>query len=398
VRVFHDGGKRLAWVGKSPPLSLDTRIKHEEREEERRLMYVALTRAQGRLYLPWSTKGDRPEKIHGAYDSVNRRIVELARTAPRWLSTEQVLDERRGPPPSVVLSAQTRSLPDVLLQDAAGDDAFARLRRRHAGSIVTSYTRLKGGRADANARWLAEPDERRAQKTAESADASALRPARSSGIFLHELLERVPLESFSERGGLDAWRARSDVAALFDEALAVHRVDAAQRAHSERIVWAAYTTAIPLAGGERIDGLASAPRLVREMDFVYPIPEAAMRVLGRGFVRGSIDVAFEHRGRTFFVDWKSDSLASYDPVVLGRHVAAHYEDQVRLYLTAVIKLLGIRDSDDYEARFGGLCYCFLRGMLQEERGVWSARPEWRDAAAWEGTLGVAQAAGTGRSS
>jgi exodeoxyribonuclease V beta subunit len=398
VRVHHEGGRRLAWVGKSAPASVDARIKHEEREEERRLMYVALTRAQGRLYLPSSAKGDSAEKIHGAYESVNRRIVELARTAPRWLSVEQVQDERRAPSPPVVLSAEVRSLPEVMLRESDADDGFARLGRRHAGSIVTSYTRLKGARAEANARWLAEPDERRAQKSAESVDVSALRPARSSGVFLHELLERVPLESFSERRGLDAWRGRPDVASLFDEALAVHRVDPAQRAHSERIVWAAYTTTIPLPGGERIDGLANAPRLVREMDFVYPIPEAAARVLGRGFVRGSIDVAFEHRGRTFFVDWKSDSLASYDPVVLGRHVAAHYEDQVRLYLTAVIKLLGIRAPEDYEARFGGLCYCFLRGMLEDARGVWSARPAWPDVVAWEETLGGAHAAGTGRGS
>jgi exodeoxyribonuclease V beta subunit len=398
VRVYHEGGRRLAWVGKSPPASVDERIKHEEREEERRLMYVALTRAQGRVYLPWSAKGEKAEKIHGAYDTVNRRIVQLARTAPRWMSVEQVEQQRPAPAPRIVLSAEVRSLPDVLLREVAAEDGFGRLKRRHAGSIVTSYTRLKGARAEANARWLAEPDERRAQKTAESIDEPALRSARSSGVFLHELLERVPLESFAERAGFGAWRARPDVAALFDEGLAVHRVDAAQRAHSERIVWAAYTTAIPLPGGERIDGLASAARLVREMDFVYPIPEAAARVLGSGFVRGSIDVAFEHRGRTFFVDWKSDSLASYEPALLGRHVAAHYGDQVRLYLTAVIKLLGIREPETYEARFGGLCYCFLRGMLLDGRGVWSDKPAWNDVVGWEETLGTTHAAGTGRSS
>ena len=67
-----------------------------------------------------------------------------------------------------------------------------------------------------------------------------------SGVI--ELLERLPLDSFSAPS-FDAWRGRPAVAALVEEALAVHRVDPAQRGHSERLVWAAYTTAVALPGG-----------------------------------------------------------------------------------------------------------------------------------------------------
>jgi exodeoxyribonuclease V beta subunit len=189
-----------------------------------------------------------------------------------------------------------------------------------------------------------------------------------------------------------------DVAPLFDEAMAAHRVDPLQREHAEKLVWDAYTTPVLLPGGDdRLDGFAAATTLAREMDFVYPIPEPSHPLPGvgvgvgvphgalrveRGYVRGSLDLAFEHRGLTYFADWKSDSLASYADDALARHVATHYTDQAMLYALAVVRLLGVRSQAEHEARFGGILYCFLRGF-GAERGLWSARPSWDEIVAWD---------------
>jgi exodeoxyribonuclease V beta subunit len=278
---------------------------------------------------------------------------------------------------------------------------------------------MRGAAARSSA-WSEAPEERRAEKAGEAIDqaaaATTLRAARASGVFLHEVLERVPVASFGA-GDVDTWRTRPDVAGLFDEALAAHRVDRAQREHAEQLVWSAYTTALALPAspggpsGGRIDGLATASRLVREMDFVFPIPEDAPSVEPprdagpspvRGYVRGSLDLAFEHRGVTYFVDWKSDSLRDYAPEALGRHVREHYQDQVALYALAVAKLLGVRTREEHDARFGGLLYLFLRGLHAGGAGVWAARPGWDDLVAWEAALrarryGVGAAGGAGRS-
>jgi exodeoxyribonuclease V beta subunit len=132
------------------------------------------------------------------------------------------------------------------------------------------------------------------------------------------------------------------------------------------------------------------------MEFVFPIPEGDHPTLadavdeplpiGRGYVRGSLDLAFEHEGMTYFVDWKSDSLRSYAPDALGRHVREHYEEQAALYALAIVKLLGVRTSEQHAARFGGLLYCFLRGLDANGEGVWSARPSWEKVLAWESAL------------
>ena len=388
VRVYHAGGERLAWVGK-PIVAVEKPIKEEEREEEQRLMYVALTRAQGRLYLPCSLGGSK--SVRGAYEHVNRRLLDVARPSSAWLS---IADGAPFPPTPLhgnLAAVDDSPPPMALLRDDDRRPAYAALRDRHAGAIVTSYTRLKGAR-DARTAWSEEANTRRLDKAAQAVDElpeATLRAARSSGVFLHELLERAPLDSFGTARSLESWRALPEVAARVEEAIAVHRVAPAQRGHAERLVWAAYTTAIALPGGNRIDAIARAAHVVREMDFVYPIPGATSdpaRTV-RGYVRGSVDLAFAHGGLTYFADWKSDSLASYAPEVLARHVKAHYEDQLKLYAMAVVKLLGVRTREEYAERFGGLLYCFLRGMGQGGDGVWSARPSWDDLLRWERELG-----------
>jgi exodeoxyribonuclease V beta subunit len=215
-------------------------------------------------------------------------------------------------------------------------------------------------------------------------------------VFLHEALERVPMESFASPAFAD-WRARADVSALFDESVAAHGIEGSQRARAEALVWSAYTIPFRLPDGRRIARLADARGLAREMGFVFSVAGAAEPAAAvRGFVRGSIDVAFEllvesageTRRLTYFVDWKSDVLPSYTPSALERHVNARYDDQAKLYALAIAKLLGSRTREEHDASFGGMVYCFLRGLDEQGNGLWSARPDWDDLARWEGALGA----------
>lgn len=381
VHVYHEDDRRLAWVGKARA-DVKALVQQEEREEQQRLLYVALTRAMGRLVVPCILRDGKPDRLRGPYEAVHRRVFDLASAGGDLVSVEDL--------PRLVAIAGGRGQagaatpwqpPVALLAEDDGPGDHAALRESRAGAVVTSYTRMHASRSSAHAAW-GEATERRAEKAAEELDASrpvALRSARASGVFLHEVLERVPLASFA---GVDfaAWRARPEVAAVVEDAMAVHRVAPEQRESAERLVWAALTTPVALPGGETLARIADAERVVREMEFVFS-------VAGHGaFVRGSLDLAFEHRGRTYFVDWKTDSLGSYAREALAAHVEAHYADQVHLYALATVKLLGIEGRAAHDARFGGLLYCFLRGMDDRGAGVWSARPTWGDVRTWDEAL------------
>jgi exodeoxyribonuclease V beta subunit len=383
VRILHQDGQRVAWVGK-PRAEVKSLAADEEREEDQRLMYVALTRAKGRLYLPLVLKEGEPAKLRGAYDAVNRRLAHLHTAASPLLTVET-------PPPAVLLRSVPESdadagpwrPPATLLAPDASARELEKLRDQHAGDVVTSYTRMRASRRGARSAWGDEPVDRRAEKSQDelaNTGPEPLRSARASGVFVHEVLERVPLSSFAS-ADLASWRERPEVSSLFDEAIRIHRVDPHQRPHAEQLVWSAFSTEVTLpaaaGGGPRLRGFAHADRVAREMEFVFPVEGS------KTFVRGSLDLALSHASLTYFVDWKTDSLDEYAPARLGAFVQSHYADQASLYALATVRLLGVRSRQEYDARFGGILYCFLRGFEPSGAGLWSTRPSWDEVTQWE---------------
>ena len=136
------------------------------------------------------------------------------------------------------------------------------------------------------------------------------------------------------------------------------------------------------------------------MEFLFPVPERSHRLLSaavgeerwkidRGVLVGFVDFVFSHGGRTYFADWKSDLLRSYDPAIVAAHVTSNYELQARIYTVGVLRLLAIRDESGYGRRFGGLLYLFLRGITPDgkgESGVYFHRPAWSDVVKYEAEL------------
>jgi exodeoxyribonuclease V beta subunit len=106
------------------------------------------------------------------------------------------------------------------------------------------------------------------------------------------------------------------------------------------------------------------PELQRYADAVQGLP--MRRVFG--FLQGFVDLVFEHDGRWWVVDWKSNRLpldpASYAPEALLGVMASHnYVLQAHLYLLAVHRFLRARvPAYRLETHLGGAAYAFLRGF------------------------------------
>ena len=99
-----------------------------------------------------------------------------------------------------------------------------------------------------------------------------------------------------------------------------------------------------------------------------------------GMLKGYIDLVFEHEGRYYVADYKSNWLgphdASYHAPALRAQVLAHrYELQYVLYVFALHRLLRARLPDyDYERHMGGAVYLFLRGHAAPGQGLHLERP------------------------
>ncbi|MFC5078382.1 RecBCD enzyme subunit RecB [Vibrio thalassae] len=146
----------------------------------------------------------------------------------------------------------------------------------------------------------------------------------------------------------------------------------------------------------------SAQRLV-EMEFLLPIEvldavslnrviqrydalSAKATELGfytvKGMLKGFIDLVFEHQGKYYVLDWKSNHLGDeaerYQKHQLNNAMVDHrYDLQYQIYALALHRFLKTRIADyDYDQHFGGVFYLFLRGVRPDsDSGIFSARPD-----------------------
>jgi exodeoxyribonuclease V beta subunit len=119
----------------------------------------------------------------------------------------------------------------------------------------------------------------------------------------------------------------------------------------------------------RVDALCRAHLLDGE-----PRPSLPPRRL-HGMLMGFADLVFEHRGRYWVLDYKSNRLArhdaGYDAAALTAAMASHrYDVQAALYLVALHRLLRVRLGTAYVPRehLGGALFFFVRGLRGPERG------------------------------
>ncbi len=102
-----------------------------------------------------------------------------------------------------------------------------------------------------------------------------------------------------------------------------------------------------------------------------PLPDRELR----GMLTGFADLVFEHDGRYWVLDYKSNRLGPHDddyrPDALEAAMAAHrYDVQAGLYLLALHRLLRLRLGAAYEpeAQLGGAVFLFLRGIRGPANG------------------------------
>ncbi|VVQ25621.1 exodeoxyribonuclease V subunit beta [Pseudomonas fluorescens] len=107
---------------------------------------------------------------------------------------------------------------------------------------------------------------------------------------------------------------------------------------------------------------------------------AAEPVLLNGMFKGFIDLTFEHDGRYYVADYKSnwlgvDDMAYTEQAMEQSILDNRYDLQYVLYLLALHRQLKVRLADyDYDRHVGGALYLFLRGTRAPSQGVYFARP------------------------
>ncbi len=424
LSLYHLDGKRMAHLaGACTPPDVASAIDMDAKQESQRLLYVAMTRARVLVYLPYL--GAPPswapclgtqtsawgKNLKGLYRILDDRLAELfvpgndGRLArySRWMRVQagqgallaglpQGCSSPWVPPGNLlVLPADTRERP-------------GELRRAHAGFIITSYSAMRTAGLSSQAGDGPGPELVHAVETPPALRRPGDLPGGlAAGTFLHAVLERVPFESALEHDDPVAWSRLPDVSGIIVEEARRCGVQAVHLTHAGALLHATLRAPLTLGKTTIARGLASADRVLREMELVFPIPEEGHPTLvsprvqddplpfgiRRGAIRGFVDVIFEHAGRVYFADYKSDTLESWDRAALAAHVGDHYALQARIYAVGLVRMLGLHDERSYDARFGGLAYLFMRGMASPDAsGVHFERPSFDEVVSWERDLGA----------
>jgi exodeoxyribonuclease V beta subunit len=390
VHMLRDGAGRAIVVGR-PDDSTQKLLDEEIEAENQRLAYVALTRAQVRLYLP--LYGESVLQKHAAYQPIQRCVGPFV--GPRAADARRLFEPRPitvgGPelPPAPADALAGFTAPPV---PAVAE--LAPLPRVRGGLEMLSYTRLA---SDADAAIVAPPGDPLAMPLEihpsefDADDATGevgpndLPPGASSGLMLHDVLEVADLELVRRVPDLAAWLAEPAVAEQLATAARARGISSDFVPHAAELVYATLTAPLSLVDGVALPSMIDAAALAREVEFAYPLPDA------RGLVKGYIDAlvawpSADGSEELWVLDYKSDVLGGCDVprrmASATARVREHYGIQARLYALAADRMRGSR-------RFAGLLFAFVRyGIVVPIRIDDTQLASWTQ---WLGDLALAPA-------
>src|SRR5260370_11317234 len=155
----------------------------------------------GLLVLLCIVEGAGAKRLRRPYNSFTRRVFDLSREGPAWLTTEDA--DRLS---SVAHASSTGTCeesvwrrPSALMAAPRVAATYDGLRAGATGGLVTSYTRMKARDSAARSAWTELSKEPLDNASVERDDDRivSLQASRRAGVFLHALLERVPLATFA---------------------------------------------------------------------------------------------------------------------------------------------------------------------------------------------------------
>ncbi len=393
---FRDEAQRgddAAWI--------KTQVRLEGMAENVRLLYVALTRASHRCYMVagcYSTNGKAPSTKESTRSTLNW-LVGGAGTAPEtWCESSSPPAEimrawwnlAAACPGRLTVAPIPRDRPTALRDDRPSPESLRALDPPAHVLPAWRISSYSGLSFEVDTEYAAiDHDMRAAQRASGRApvdlapdDILAFPRGAMAGECLHAVLERI---DFGDESTWPGAVRQTLTSSSFD----------GRRADPERLGAMVQRMLRDVLATQLPDGicLAKVPksRRLTELEFNLPSPHLSAHALNamlsahgyrvprltfaqlEGYLKGFIDLVFEHGGRFYILDWKSNHLgygsADYGAASLEQAMVEHgYHLQHLLYSLALHRYLTRRLAKyRFATHFGGVLYLFVRGV----------RPAWK---------------------
>lgn len=334
--------------------------------EKMRQLYVAMTRSKYRVYLPVLSPKKKSFALgeaapielflarlgrpHTSWSGLYERIAEgledgvkryLSNLSPENYITFETLSDDSTP------TRQAYAPPAPLLQQPKGVEV------PQTKIFMTSFSALvrknRSGLGEEQGNKLLPPHD----FEADSKTSHTLPSGSEAGNLLHRLLEIMPFEliqNCQDPKALAPWVCSQVANTSFK---------GWEKALCEMLF---KVFKIPLVCPFDSFALADIQpnRCFRELEFLYPDES------GSSFLKGQIDAVFQHKGRTYLIDWKSNWLGPDDSYYSQTHLHQamlenQYYLQASIYTEAWHRYSTTVGDKLFDEQFGGVFYLFLRG-------------------------------------
>lgn len=290
--------------------------------EKMRQLYVAMTRAKKRLYVPLIT--DSKESDQGTRSPMELfsehfegPLVEQIATIAK---TESITIESLSSPLLLPPSAKTAPVYHT---------AAPLKPRPFTPAYLSSFTMLAKTK-ESDVKWAeADPLEFNLQTMPRGAE---------TGITVHKIFELL----FSSSKPI--WRDPKAIHQLVEEQLRFSPLLPWENAIRNMVE---QTVLMPLQADGEFFSLSEVDQFQVESEFVF--------TRSPDYIKGFIDLIFCYRGKIYFLDYKTNWLENYGMESLQACMEAHdYHLQASLYAEAIQRQFSIP--------FGGAFYLFVRGL------------------------------------
>ena len=392
IFTFYKDDEACLEIGSSNSAEHKAIKKEEENAEDTRLLYVALTRAKyqctvvcfseaiygspdrsslgwllsnGRVIPAGSSKAAVAEKAE-FYETYNQNLASIVSNSQGNISLEKL--------PNFPQSIQYKTVEEP--QELVARVFTAEIKKQ---AHITSFSGLTAGAhaetPDYDSQF--ETTVARATRVAQAENEFPRGP--TAGTALHEIYEN-----------LDFVEPLEDQLDVFESILVKYGFEDQHNTAAFKLIESSLNA--ELADGLSLKQLSKQKRL-DEMEFYLPLEHLNIEHLKQllfqhlpkdddnwlkireavdtlyfedveGYLKGFIDLIFEHDGKYYLADYKSNSLDDYHTESLFDAMAhSHYYLQYLLYSVALHRYLEQRIADyHWDIHIGGAYYLFIRGM------------------------------------
>lgn len=354
IPIFANG-KRMLAAPTDTPEEICQLSREEIDAEKMRQLYVALTRAKYRLYLPVAIEKYSSEMSVGSaspmelflarWENSNESIYQKITK----LSKEQLIHQLERLKAPITYSLLEKMAQPVQMEQQNGTVELVRHEAQFVipgkERFVQSFTSLTKEIEEVVPRGILGREE------------NCLPCGPEIGILFHTIFEKI---SFSEFKSMDHFsQCLPLIKPWMEESFAEN-----WGLEIAKIVFQTLKT--PLPTGFSLSEINMA-KSYREMEFLYSGQD-------NNLLKGFVDLIFEHQSLYYIVDWKSNWLGPTsdcysEPMLEEAMRQNHYLLQIEIYKEALRKYLNLVEKRPFEECFGGVFYLFIRGISSQQQGI-----------------------------